>query len=294
VLNYDRLIKRNFAPVEQSYTTRESILYALAVGYGADPCDERELPFVYEGTPKVAPTLPLVLGSPGFWLDAPDVGIDWRRAVHAAQGITIHAPLPSAGRVIGKTAITGIVDRGEGRGALLLTERRLYEDATGTLVASMPSATLCRGEGGFGGSPDQAPPPHDLPNSPADVCCDVETSPRSPMLYRLFGDCNPLHIDASAAHAAGFPRPIMHGLGSLGLAARTILRVVCDYNTSLLRHIEARFTAALFPGETLRFELWHHGHSVSFRAKTIGREAVVLDRGMVVIGPLGGSALADR
>jgi hypothetical protein len=73
VLDYDRLIKRSFAPVEQTCTTRESILYALTVGYGADPCDELELPFVYEATPKVAQTLPLVLGSPRFWLDAPSL-----------------------------------------------------------------------------------------------------------------------------------------------------------------------------------------------------------------------------
>jgi acyl dehydratase len=273
-------MKRRFKPVEQTYSSRDSILYALALGFGSDPGDELELPFVYEAAQKAAPTLPLVLGSPGFWLDAPDVGIDWRRAVHSGHKLTIHSAVPTAGRVMGETRISGIVDLGQGKGALLLTERLVHAADTGALIASMASTTLCRGEGGFGGAGDSAPPLMEPPSGPPDIQCDLATNCRLPILYRLFGDRNPIHIEPGAARSAGFPRPIMHGLASLGLAGRAILRAVCRYDTSLINCIEGRFTAPLFPGETLRVEMWRRGRSIAFQALARERNVVVLANGL--------------
>ena len=47
-LDYDKLKSWPFADVEQSYGWKDSALYALGVGYGHDPLDERQLRFVYE------------------------------------------------------------------------------------------------------------------------------------------------------------------------------------------------------------------------------------------------------
>lgn len=278
-INYETLIRRPFADVEQAYGPREAIIYALGVGYGADPTDPHQLRFVYEKELQPAPTFPLVLGSPGFWLDAADTGIDWVRAVHGEQGITIHKPLESEGRVVGRTRIVGIVDKGKGKGALLLTERQLYARKTGDLLATLSSSTFCRGDGGFGGSEDKSPEPHTVPDGAPEAACDLATMPQAALLYRLCGDANPLHADPAVAKAAGFRQPILHGLCTLGIAAHAILRTFGGYDPDALRSIRARFSAPVYPGEKIRTEMWSDGGIVSFRARVTDRDAIVLSNG---------------
>ena len=89
------------------------------------------------------------------------------------------------------------------------------------------------------------------------------------LLYRQSGDRNPLHADPAAAAAAGFPRPILHGLCTLGIATRAILRAKGG-EPALLRSLKARFSAPVLPGETIRTEMWHEGPRILFRAPRAG------------------------
>jgi acyl dehydratase len=47
--------------------------------------------------------------------------------------------------------------------------------------------------------------------------------------------------------------------------------------------MQVRFTAPAFPGETIRTEIWRDGESVSFRARAIERDAVILNNGLARI-----------
>src|SRR5665811_1085223 len=89
-IDYDKIKNWPFPDVEQTYTKKDSILYALGVGYGHDPMDEAQLQFVYEKHLKAAPTMPVVLGYPGFWVKDPATGIDWVKIVHGEQALRIH------------------------------------------------------------------------------------------------------------------------------------------------------------------------------------------------------------
>ena len=80
--------------------------------------------------------------------------------------------------------------------------------------------------------------------------------PNLALLYRLNGDENPLHADPERAKVAGFDRPILHGAASFGIAAHAILRTCADYRPERLASIEARFSRPVFPGETIRTEMW--------------------------------------
>jgi acyl dehydratase len=276
---YDKLMALDVPPREQSYDAKDCMLYALGIGLGQDPMNEDELPFVYEKNLKVLPTMGTVLGGVGFWARERDTGIDWARLVNGEQGITLHRPLAGAGTLIGRLRIIEVIDKGPGKGALVLSERTVTDKATGELVATVTQTTFCRADGGFGGPPREAPAPHPVPERAPDAVCDLATRPEAALIYRLSGDLNPLHADPAVAKAAGFPRPIMHGLGSFGVAGHAVLKTVCGYDPQKLVSFAGRFSAPVFPGETLRTEMWRDGDIVSFRSRVVEREVIAINNG---------------
>src|SRR3954463_8816029 len=238
---YDKLPSLDIPQVVQTYSEKDAILYALGLGLGHDPLNADELPFVYEKSIKLLPTFAVVLGWPGFWARDLDSGIDWVKLVAGEQGLVLHRPLAPRGTVVGKTRVTEIVDKGPGKGALVLSERTVIDQASGQKIATATQTTFCRGDGGFGGPPREQLAPHPIPESAPDFACDLPTCPEAALIYRLSGDPNPLHADPAVAKAAGFPRPILHGLATFGVAGHAILKTICDYEPARLTSIAGRF-----------------------------------------------------
>lgn len=263
-------------------TPRDVILYALGIGLGADPLDEKQLRFLYEQRLSALPTFASVLASPGFWIKNPATGVDWIKAVHGQQGIKIHRRLPIDGKVVGKTRITGLVDKGPGNAALIQQERLVY-DAAGILICTSTSTAFCRGAGGFGGPSQDANALPPIPNRSPDQVVDLPTLPQAALIYRLSGDLNPLHIDPEVAAAAGFPRPPLHGLCTFGVAGYAILSMACGYEPERLLEMEARFSAPVFPGETIRTEIWLDDDALRFQSRVRERDVVALANGRVKI-----------
>ena len=278
-IDYDKLLALEIPEALQAYTERDAILYALGIGLGRDPLDADELPFVYEKCLKVLPTFAAVLGWPGFWVRDRDTGIDWVKVVAGEQALVLHRPLASRGTVVGRTRVTEIIDKGAGKGALVYSQRALIDRDSGERIATVTQTTFCRGDGGFGGPAREAPAPHPVPARAPDLVCDRPTRPEAALIYRLSGDPNPLHADPAVAQAAGFPRPILHGLASFGIACHGILKCLCDHDPGRLKAISARYSAPVFPGETIRTEMWRDGAIVSFRARVVERDAVALNNG---------------
>ena len=283
-IDYDKLRNWPFPDLEHSYSERDTMLYALGVGCGHDPLDERDLRHVYEDGLQALPTMAVVLGHPGFWLKDPETGVDWRKVLHGEQGLVLHRPLPAAGTVIGRSRVTEIIDKGAGKGALMYSERDVVDKASGALLCTVTSTTFMRGEGGFGGPTGPAPAPHEMPNGDPELVLDLPTLPQAALIYRLSGDYNPLHADPKIAQAVGFPRPILHGLATYGVAGRAILRACCGDDPARLKRLDVRFSAPVYPGETIRTEMWLDGATVSFRCRVLERDTVVLNNGLAVIG----------
>jgi acyl dehydratase len=282
-INYEKLLALKIPEVEHAYTDKDAMLYALGVGLGHNPLDHKQLDFVYEKNLKALPTLCCVLGYPGFWVRDLDTGIDWVKIVNGEQGFTLHAPLKPKNTVIGKTRIVEVIDKGAGKGALVYTERKVTDKATGGLIATVTQTTFCRADGGFGGPPRESPPAHKLPERPPDLVCDLETRPEQAMIYRLSADRNPLHVDPEVAKAAGFPKPILHGLGTFGVVGHALLKSICDYDPARVKSFAGRFSAPVFPGETIRTEFWRDGNVVSFRALVPARNIVAMSNGRAEI-----------
>lgn len=273
-----------FETVVQTYTRRDMALYALGVGFGADPMDPGQLRFVREEDNLGVPTMPACMCLSPSWAADPRSGVNRAMIVHGEQGLELLRPMPADGRFRSLTRITEVVDKGPGRGAVVYAASTLVDDDTDEPVAHLWRSTFARADGGFGGSPEPPRLPHTLPDRSPDQRCSLPTFPNQALLYRFNGDLNPLHSHPEAGRAAGFDRPILHGLATYGLVGHAVLRTYCDYDPARLRAIDVRFSAPVFPGETVTVDLWRDGDVVSFRATVEARTAKVIDNGRAVLG----------
>jgi acyl dehydratase len=273
-LNYDAAGAKS-APGENSWTSKDALIYALGVGAGVD-----DLAFTTEntqGVPQQAlPTMGVVLGhpGPGLW-DA--VGeINWTMLVHAEQAITLHKPLPVEGKVRTVGTLLGIFDKGSG--ALVSTENESVDADTGEPLFTTRTAAFIRGEGGWGGdrgsSVKRVPPERD-----PDHEITYQTTVDQALIYRLSGDRNPLHSDPSFAKAAGFDKPILHGLCTYGFTGRALLEVLCVGDPTRFRSMEARFSSPVWPGDALTVAMWVTGEGEAIFQTRRNKDAVVIDGG---------------
>jgi len=284
---YERLLQYKIPDVEQNLTQRDTMLYALGVGLGADPMDEQQLRFVYEKNLAALPTMAVVLAAPSAWLRNTDTGFG-TKSVHGEQSFTIHKALPVDGVLTGVSKLLSVSDKGiengKNRGAVIVTERKVYEKKSGDLVATLVSSSFCRDDGGFGGPNPPSRAPHAIPQSASQFSCDLPTLPQAALIYRLSGDYNILHSDPQHAQQVGFPRPILHGLCTFGVAGHAMLKTLCDYDPARFKSMEARFSSPVYPGETLRTDMWKIGNVVSFRCTVPARDnTVVLNNGRAEI-----------
>jgi acyl dehydratase len=278
-LNPEQLMAARIPEIEQRYGWLECALYSLGIGIGLDPMDEADLPFVDESRLKVHPAMANVLGYPGFWQRDPAFGLDWTRIVHGEHAFRLHRPLPVAGHVRGVSRITDIVDKGEGRGALVFVEREITDITTGEHLATVNQTIFCRGDGGFNGPPRTLPSPRAIPQRTPDATVLAPTSTQSALIYRLSGDYNPLHSSPAAARAAGFERPILHGLATFGVTCHALMKALCGGEPTGVRAMSGRFSAPVVPGDTLSVEVWREGSGATFRATATERAAVVINNG---------------
>ena len=283
MINYEKLKAYDTGDVQVQYGPRDCIIYSLGIGVGLDPMDKEQIRFVYERGLEAFPTMAGVIGWVGRSLSTnPEFGVDEKRVVAAEQRIVLHRALKTEDSLVSRTRVKEVIDKGEGGGAIIQAERRLT-DKSGALVATIETSTFARGQGGFGGPVTESPAVHKLPEGEPELTCDLPTAPNQAILYRLSGDENPLHVDPERAKVAGFPKPILHGLGTYGVAAHAILRTVAKYDTARFKSMEARFVKPVFPGDTIRTEMWIKGEDVSFRCRVVERNEIVLGNGLARI-----------
>jgi acyl dehydratase len=277
-LNYDELMASSVDDLPLNYNDTEAMLYAQSIGFGRDPVDRRELPFVYEqGSPlRTVPSMASVLVPDMF---PPDLGWDFTQVLHAEQRLALHRPLPPSGKLLINKRIVDVFDRGPKRGAMFLLEAdgRLAKDDTA--VFSLGMTVVARGDGGFGGASGSGPAPHRSPRREPDLSCESDTRIDQALLFRLNGDRNPLHADPNTARQAGFDVPILHGLCTYGVACHAVLKTICEYDDTLIVGFDARFSSPVMPGDTIRTDMWQDGNIVAFRCTAVERDVIVLRNG---------------
>ena len=263
-------------PAEFSWTSKDSLLYAMGVGAGVSDPTGFELEFTTENsndvTQRALPTQVVVMGggsTPGFG-DFNPVHL-----LHAEQAITLHQPVPAAGTAVATGRVGPIYDKGKAALVYLETD---VTDVDGNPIWNTRSGLFIGGEGGWGGDRGPATEWH-LPDRDADHVVAYPTRPDQALLYRLNGDRNPLHSDPTFAAAAGFDKPILHGLCTYGFTGRALLHALCDSDPARFGGMGGRFKSPVVPGETLEVHAWEENGRVMFQTRVGDR--VVFDNGVL-------------
>ena len=283
-MDLQALREHRFAPKRIAYGSKDTILYALSVGVGSDPLDANQLRLAYEKGLEALPTMAAVLAHPGAWIAEPRFKVNFLKLLHGEQGLTVNRPLPAEGQIEASYRVRAVVDKGEGKGALVYFEKDLRDPGSGESFCTVSSTLFLRADGGcgsFGTQPDPLPAP--AAGTP-EFSDEIKTSVGAALLYRLNGDLNPIHVDPVASAKAGFERPILHGLCTYGVVGYLLTRTVCGNDPSRLRSLGARFSSPVFPGETIRVEGMRADGGVHFQASVPERQQVVLSQGFARVG----------
>jgi acyl dehydratase len=284
-INYDELMALKNLDQKFAYSDREVMLYAYGIGMGADPMDERELAFVNEAaaTPRPLKVVP-TFASVAAWGATPgEMNLNRVMVVDGERDITFHRPLQVAAKLLVDSRVLAVFDKGKDKGAVI-RHQTVLKNEKGEELATLVASRFARGDGGFGGPSEGQPEPHPVPTRPPDQSVDIRTRADQALIYRLCGDRNPLHSDPEFARRAGFPKPILHGMCTFGITCRGILQTYAGFDPAAFRRHAARFTAPVYPGETVTLDMWKDGNVISFEARVKARNAVVIKNGRTVLG----------
>ncbi len=245
------------------WTDRDTLLYALGVGAGT-----ADLQFTTENShgieQQVLPTYAVIACLP-FAAVGLIGSFNFAMLLHGSQAIRLHEPLPPAGKLSVVAEVADIQDKGEGKNAVVMLKATGTDPKTEKVVAETLATAVIRGEGGFGGQPGQRPAAPEIPDREPDSKITLPTREDQALIYRLSGDRNPLHSDPwFARELAGFPKPILHGLCTYGVAGRALVSELGGNDARKVNAIAARFTSPVFPGDTLTTSIWRTepGHAV--------------------------------
>lgn len=260
-INLDEALGAELPVAEFSWSSSDVQLYHLGLGAGMDPMDKRELRYLVDDTPQVLPTFGNVAQSFHMTepptVQFPGIDIELSKVLHASEAVSAPGPIPASGTGRAVTRFTDIWDKGK---AAVIWSETTVTAPDGTLLWTQKRSIFARGEGGFGGErgPSGSSSSDHTQRAP-DVELAIPVSPQQALLYRMCGDRNPLHSDPDFAAAAGFPRPILHGLCTYGMTCKAMVDTLLDGDTARVASYGARFAGVVFPGETLKARIWKEG-----------------------------------
>jgi acyl dehydratase len=278
-MKYPEILSIAPEPRQFDYDEKFTMLYALGLGAGGRADD---LSLVYEKRLQALPTMAVLMSiGGGDFITGGE--LCFSKIVHGEQRLAIHQPLLPSGRMTATARCLGVIDKGRDKGALLHVESTIHDAASGVHHATSVMTLFCRGDGGFGGPVSDNLSRHPIPARAHDLEVVLPTLPQQAALYRLLGDDNPLHIDPDVARAAGFERPILHGLCTYGIAGRAILQACCGNDPAMIERFDARMSAPVYPGEPIVTRIWQDGRQLAFECDVAERGVTVIRNGLCLL-----------
>jgi acyl dehydratase len=176
------------------------------------------------------------------------------RVVHAAHDVVLHRPLEPGTTLVSVATPVALLPRPTGTALVLRAESRLE---SGALVAEHCETDVYRGivaAAGRGERPPAyrlevgGPPLAEISHPVADDLTDRYAA--------ASGDDFAIHLDDAFARSVGLPGRIVHGLCTLAIAGRAVLAAADVDDPRAVRRLAVRFSAPLFPGDTLTTRVW--------------------------------------
>lgn len=268
-----------FGDEPRHYSAADAARYAEGFGAGLpgalQASDQRFLESSGDADAQLAlPMIAVPLADGEFWQQNPKTGIVWQQMVHAGEAITVHRPLPASGELILSQKVQQLLDRGAGRGAVMLQQLQLGDGQQAYVTIDV--TTVLRANGGFGGAPDNRPREQWLPTErPADLVVEVQTPRSDNAMFEM-------NAGLAVGAGAGDGQKPLRGVCSFGLAGRAALYLLCDNQPERLQHFSVRYGGMMFTDETMRVEAWHLEPGVAaLRMTAVERSAPVLSQCLV-------------
>ncbi|MDF1690755.1 MAG: MaoC/PaaZ C-terminal domain-containing protein [Zhongshania sp.] len=281
-MNLQALLTHKFDAKTVSYNDRDTMLYALSLGAGDPAHLEQDLNLVYEKNLVCLPTITAVLAHPGLWMTAAQFDIKLVKLLHAEQRIDFYHSIPPSGEIRAEYRVSAIIDKGPDKGAFMHFDKDIYNTANNELLCTVRACYLLRGDGGCGSFGEAPAALAAVPSGEPDIVSEIAIDERAALIYRLNGDRNPLHVDPAIAKQAGFAKPILHGLCAYGVAGLALTRAI-DGDVNRIASLGLRFSAPVYPGETLVIEGWRSAAGIHFRASSKERQQIVLNNGFMAL-----------
>ena len=177
-----------------------------------------------------------------------------RFVVHYEHDVLLHRPLEAGMRVVSHATPAAVLPRPNGTSLVIRIETR---DEDGELVNEQYVTEFFRGVQADEGRGER-PPDHRL-EADGDPVAEVTyliAHDQSVRYAAASGDDFAIHLDDEFARRVGLPGRIVHGLCTMAFAGRAVLEAADVDDPRLVRRLAVRFSAPLFPGESLTTRIW--------------------------------------
>jgi acyl dehydratase len=198
-----------------------------------------------------------------------------KHVVHYEQDMLLRRPLVAGMELVSTATPAALLPRPNGTSLVIKTETRT---ADGELVNEQYVTEFFRGSQADDSVGERAP----------DHRLDVHGEPTAEVAYRVAedqtiryaaasGDDFAIHLDDEFAHRVGLPGRIVHGLCTMAFAGRAVLEAASVASPRAVKRLAVRFSAPLFPGETLTTRVWGLDGGFGFECLNGDGQAVVKD-----------------
>jgi acyl dehydratase len=201
-------------------------------------------------------------------------------AVHYEQDLRLHRPIEAGMTLVSQATPVALLPRPNGTSLVIRAETR-SED--GALVNEQLVTEFFRGIVADDTVGERVPQGGGVEGEPMAALDHTIDDDQTVRYAAASGDDFAIHLDDEFARAVGLPGRIVHGLCTLAHAARAVRQAAGVADARDVRRVAVRFSAPVFPGDTLTTRVWRVDGAYGF--DTLVGERAVLKNGWVELAP---------